>query len=101
MVLFDNHTQTTTLLEVGDNVYDFTIENSIPSITASNRFSLRFRSITFSVNEFEKNPISIFPNPVNSGGTINIEIPGNVYSSDLSLSVFSLTGKRMYQKNNT
>lgn len=97
-VLFDSFTQTTTLLAVGNTIYNFVIDHSVPSSMAFNRFSIRFRPVTLSVNEFEKKPVVIFPNPVISGNVFNIEIPSNTYSSNLNLSVFSLSGKQVYHR---
>ncbi len=97
-VLFDSHTNSQTLLEVGETIYDFSINHSVPSTLASNRFSIRFRPITFSVNVFEANPIDIYPNPVARGNNIRFNIPSNQFSSPIFVSVYNLGGKQVFTK---
>ncbi len=64
LVLRDNYLNTTTDLEQGTNIVQFSINQSVPASTAFNRFSLRFEDIPLSTNDIEKNQIAVYPNPV-------------------------------------
>ncbi len=95
-VLFDNHLNLETPLEVGVNIYDFTINNSSPSSIANNRFAIKFKEKTFSVNEFSLNPIKVYPNPVKVGTKLKLEIPRLPSASSYTICLYSLTGQKIF-----
>ena len=94
--LDDHFTGTSTLLEVGNNSYNFSIDNSnLPSI-ATDRFSIRTgQRLGFEDNSILSG-IRLFPNPLD-GNTFYINTP-NLNGEQLIVSISDLSGRRIYNE---
>jgi hypothetical protein len=91
--LYDKYLETAIELP-SDQVttYSFTLDNSIPESTATDRFVIRFDNVTLGGDEFELDTsIVVYPNPVTSKrfGIAQRSFEG----SDIDLQLFDLQGR--------
>lgn len=61
--LKDSHTNEMHMLDEGENLISFSVDNNIPASLVNERFSILFESTTLSDISFEKSNIKVYPNP--------------------------------------
>lgn len=74
LYLEDNFTGTSTLLDQGENSYDFSVDKNIPASIATDRFSIRTEQRLGVDNPSLLDGIRLFPNPINDN-VFNITAP--------------------------
>ncbi|SEA51806.1 fibronectin type III domain-containing protein [Psychroflexus halocasei] len=94
--LNDNYTEESVLLESGENLYGFSVnELSLESIS-SNRFSLSFERVTLGLDQPEADfGIEIYPNPTEIGDAFYITT-GDFKGKDVEVRMIDMYGKTVY-----
>jgi hypothetical protein len=86
---------TRTLLNEGENLYDFTVDVSTNS-SATDRFSLAIENETLGLGDQElASNIAIFPNPVSSD-VAEISLSGISIEGDARAVIYNLSGQRLF-----
>jgi hypothetical protein len=86
---------TSTLLNEGVNLYDFTVDASTGS-SASDRFSLAIENETLGLGDQElESNITMFPNPVGSD-MAQISLSGYDMEGEVKATIYNLSGQRLY-----
>ncbi len=97
LYLDDHFTGTSTLLEVGDNSYSFSVDAGNSLSTATDRFSIHTAQRLGVDNNSMLSDIRLFPNPLD-GNTFYINAP-RLNGEQLSVSISDLSGRRIYDQN--
>lgn len=93
--LVDAYTKLSHNLSAGENVVNFSLDNSNAS-RAHNRFSLEFEQVTLNTRNFgSKNAVSLYPNPVNDI-YFYVDVPKNV-TGDVLIEIFNSQGRKVNQ----
>ena len=92
--LYDAHADQQILLnEDTVNTYSYSVDPSISSSVAWNRFNIIFEQDTFSTSDEElKNEIKLFPNPANDFVNINF---GDLNLSEAQISISDMQGRQI------
>jgi hypothetical protein len=86
---------TRTLLNDGENLYDFNVDVSTNS-SATDRFSLAIENETLGLGDQElASNIAIFPNPVSSD-VAEISLNGQTLEGDARAVIYNLSGQRLF-----
>ena len=93
--LVDNHTNEIFLLSNGLNEIEFFIDSSVQQSIDPHRFSVKVDNINLNVDEFNKNDIVVYPNPVLN--TLNINL-SNALVNNATINIFDLNGRLVTQK---
>ncbi len=94
--LEDQFTGESTMIEMGDNAYSFTIDADEPLSIATDRFSIRTEErLGTNINELSSG-IRLYPNPLTSN-TFYINAP-KLNGEKLSVSISDLTGRNIYEQ---
>ena len=76
----------------------FTVDENLPGTVDPYRFLIVFQEETLSDENFERQKVRIYPNPVNDGA-FNIQgLPQLAGDQAVSLTIYDLLGKQVYQK---
>jgi hypothetical protein len=96
-ILYDEYLDQIIVLDMGNNFYDFTIDNAIPESIDNERFKLVFNPETLSLNEnLVEDDIKVYPNPVEN--IVNLSIPEILLEQKAKLQVFDRSGRLLLQK---
>lgn len=95
LYLDDQFTGTSTLLESGANIYNFSIDVSAPLSKATDRFSIRTEARLGLEDVNLLSNIRLFPNPLN-GNTFYINAP-RLNGEEVSVSISDLTGRQIFE----
>ena len=95
--LLDHHTGELTLLnENTTQTHMFSVDASIASSVAWNRFEIVFQNETFGNEDFSKDNIQLYPNPV-SDGQFNI-LSDQLAGQQVEMNISDLNGKRIFNR---
>src|SRR5690554_844601 len=94
--LEDSFTGTSTLLETGENSYNFTIDANDSMSIATDRFTIRTEQRLKVDDNSLLTDIRLFPNPLN-GNTFNINAP-KLNGEQLLANISDLTGRSIYNQ---
>ena len=95
LYLDDNFTGTSTLLEVGDTVYNFSVNDALSK--ATNRFSIRTEGRLGVENNNMLAGVRLFPNPLNDN-TFYVHAP-KLNGEQVEVNITDMAGRQVY--NNT
>ena len=94
--LIDNHTGDQTLMNGDSNQYSFTVDPSIPSSVAVDRFSIQFEIETFGIDDNENLAnFKVYPNPV-TDGELTI-IASQMAGDDVELNLYNMIGQSILE----
>ena len=93
--LVDHYTGDQTLLNDGKNQISFTVDESIPESTASDRFSLDFDLETFGIDDNElADNFKVYPNPVTDG---QVSLQSTNTTGGATISLYNMIGQRVFK----
>lgn len=96
LFLDDRYTGTVTLLDVGENIYDFNVNKNDPQSTANDRFVIRSeKRLDINDNNLLTN-IRLFPNPV-KGNSFHVAAP-NLTGKKLHIEINDLSGRSIFER---
>ncbi|QAA81925.1 T9SS type A sorting domain-containing protein [Aequorivita sp. H23M31] len=99
LYLEDNFTGTSTLLDQGENSYDFSVDKNIPASIATDRFSIRTEQRLGVDNPSLLDGIRLFPNPINDN-VFNITAP-KLNGETTVISVNDMLGREVMSSEQT
>ncbi len=96
--LYDNYLGIYTDLSSGVNTIPFTVDNSIPNSVAGNRFELFFDSVNLSNDDFKRNKIKIYPNPVQNQQLTISGLTEFSQNQEVNIRIYNLLGQEIYRQ---
>jgi hypothetical protein len=94
--LIDNYLNTETLIDTQNQVITFSVDQNIPGSLDPNRFQLGINTTNLSINNFEGNNLSVYPNPSTNYFNINTADFDQVIDD---IEIFDVTGKKVLYQN--
>jgi hypothetical protein len=92
--LKDHYLNTFVTLDASQQIYNFTVDASIPESYDSQRFALLFQPQTLGLNSDETlNSFSLYPNP--SSGLVYLNTSSEFQGTNASIDVFDFTGREV------
>jgi len=91
----DKYLNETQEITSSDDIYSFTVDESISESTASDRFSLVFEPISLSTVEETLVEASLYPNPTKGSFSIN----GVNLGEDAKIEIYNMIGQQVYKTN--
>lgn len=91
----DNYLNEQTEITSNDDIYSFTVDESISESTASDRFSLVFEPISLSTVEETLVEASLYPNPTKG----SFRISGANLGEDAKIEIYNMIGQQVYKTN--
>jgi len=88
----DKYLDQVTEITSNDDIYSFTVDESISESTASDRFSLVFEPVSLSIGEEGLANLSLYPNPTKG----NFSISGIDSGQDTEVKIYNLIGQQVY-----
>ena len=95
--LKDNFLGSHTLLNDGNNIYNYSIQSSDTASSAANRFEIKFSNAVLSLEELDMVDFTIYPNPTSSNNTIHIS--GTGVETITSASLYNMLGQQIINWN--
>jgi hypothetical protein len=89
----DKYLNETQEITSSDDIYSFTVDESISESTASDRFSLVFEPISLSTVEETLVEASLYPNPTKGSFSIN----GVNLGEDAKIEIYNMIGQQVYK----
>jgi hypothetical protein len=89
----DNYLNEQTEITSNDDIYSFTVDESISESTASDRFSLVFEPVSLSTVEETLVEASLYPNPTKESFSIN----GVNLGEDAKIEIYNMIGQQVYK----
>jgi hypothetical protein len=97
LILEDDFTGTTTLLESGDNVYSFFVDKTNELSIATDRFSIRTEQRLGVADDKMLSGVRLFPNPLKEN-TLFIKAP-KLNGEQVSVKITDVTGRTFFEEN--
>jgi hypothetical protein len=91
----DKYLNQTQEITSSDDIYSFTVDESISESTASDRFSLVFEPISLSTVEETLVEASLYPNPTKG----SFRISGANLGEDAKIEIYNMIGQQVYKTN--
>lgn len=88
----DNYLNEQTEITSNDDIYSFTVDESISESTASNRFSLVFEPVSLSTEEESLANLSLYPNPTRG----SFRISGMDLGQKAQVEIYNMIGQQVY-----
>lgn len=95
LYLVDDFTGDSTLLEIGETAYSFSVDTTDPLSMASDRFSIRAELRLGVNNNSDMANVRLYPNPL-SGNTFYINAP-KLNGKNLSVNITDLSGRKIFE----
>ena len=88
----DKYLNQTQEITSSDDIYSFTVDESISESTASNRFSLVFEPVSLSTEEESLANLSLYPNPTRG----SFRISGMDLGQKAQVEIYNMIGQQVY-----
>lgn len=95
--LKDNFLGSYTLLNDGNNIYNYSIQSTDASSSAANRFEIKFSNAVLSLEELDMVEFTIYPNPTSANKTIYLS--GTGVETIKSASLYNMLGQQIINWN--